>query len=71
MIKKIKKELLAWGYEVVENKHGLCVENNILHVAFDYYEFNYPWINNYLMELAEKNNMYWEWVNPHQIVLVE
>lgn len=35
--------------------------------AMDYYgEYRggYPWINPRLEELAEQNNLYWEWQNP-------
>lgn len=40
--------------------------------AADYYgEFRggYPWINPALETLARKENAYWDWVNPGQIVL--
>ena len=50
---------------IVDAEDGKCLA--------DYYgEFTggYPWIHPDLEKFAEKNNLFWEWVNPGCIQLI-
>lgn len=70
-----EKRLTKMGYHPFTDKNYgaiICVSAEHNDLAADYYgEFRggYPWINPQLEKFAEKNDCYWEWLNPGAIAL--